>query len=79
VAYSLTNRDGAQPQGTHQAPADPAAASADIPQRALLGLVRPSSGSATIDGLRYDELERPGARVGVVLEDASFPSRSHDC
>ena len=29
--------------------------------RALLGLVRPSSGSATFDGLRYDELERPAA------------------
>ena len=27
--------------------------------RALLGLVRPSSGSATFGGLRYDELERP--------------------
>src|SRR3954469_26067530 len=45
--------------------------------RALLGLVRPSSGSATFDGQRYDELERPGTRVGAVLEDASFhPGRS---
>jgi ABC-2 type transport system ATP-binding protein len=45
--------------------------------RALLGLVRPSSGSATFEGRRYDELERPGARVGVVLEDVSFhPGRS---
>src|SRR5450755_54692 len=45
--------------------------------RALLGLVRPSSGSATFDGRRYDELERPAARVGAVLEDASFhPGRS---
>jgi ABC-2 type transport system ATP-binding protein len=45
--------------------------------RALLGLVRPSSGSATFDGLRYDELDRPGDRVGAVLEDASFhPGRS---
>ena len=44
---------------------------------ALLGLVRPSSGSATFDGQRYDELERPAARVGAVLEDASFhPGRS---
>src|SRR4051812_4468178 len=40
--------------------------------RALLGLVRPSSGTATFDGHQYDELDRPGARVGVVLEDASF-------
>src|ERR687897_1643361 len=45
--------------------------------RALLGLVRPSSGSATFGGLRYDQLERPGTRVGAVLEDASFhPGRS---
>jgi ABC-2 type transport system ATP-binding protein len=45
--------------------------------RALLGLVRPSSGSATFDGRRYDELERPSARVGAVLEDASFhPGRT---
>ena len=45
--------------------------------RALLGLVRPSSGSATFDGLSYDELEQPAARVGAVLEDASFhPGRS---
>src|SRR3954465_5135774 len=45
--------------------------------RALLGLVRPSSGTATFDGLRYDRLERPGTRVGVVLEDASFhPGRT---
>jgi ABC-2 type transport system ATP-binding protein len=45
--------------------------------RALLGLVRPSSGSATFDGARYDELERPGARVVAVLEDASFhPGRT---
>jgi ABC-2 type transport system ATP-binding protein len=45
--------------------------------RALLGLVRPSSGSATFEGLRYDELEHPSARVGAVLEDASFhPGRS---
>ena len=45
--------------------------------RALLGLVRPSSGSATFDGQRYDELEQPAARVGAVLEDASFhPGRT---
>jgi ABC-2 type transport system ATP-binding protein len=45
--------------------------------RALLGLVRPSSGSATFAGQRYDELDRPASRVGAVLEDASFhPGRS---
>jgi ABC-2 type transport system ATP-binding protein len=45
--------------------------------RALLGLVRPTAGSATFGGRRYDELEQPAARVGAVLEDASFhPGRS---
>src|ERR1700677_986518 len=45
--------------------------------RALLGLVQPSSGTATFGGLRYDELDEPSARVGAVLEDASFhPGRS---
>src|SRR3954468_22472721 len=45
--------------------------------RALLGLVRPSSGSATFGGRRYDELEHPASAVGAVLEDASFhPGRS---
>src|SRR5829696_726568 len=45
--------------------------------RALLGLVRPSSGSATFDGQRYDERAQPAARVGAVLEDASFhPGRT---
>ncbi|MDP9400416.1 MAG: ATP-binding cassette domain-containing protein [Actinomycetota bacterium] len=45
--------------------------------RALLGLVRPTSGSATFGGTRYEELDRPSARVGAVLEDASFhPGRT---
>jgi ABC-2 type transport system ATP-binding protein len=45
--------------------------------RALLGLIRASSGTATFGGRSYDELERPGAYVGAVLEDASFhPGRS---
>jgi ABC-2 type transport system ATP-binding protein len=45
--------------------------------RAMLGLVRPTSGSATFDGRRYDELPDPASCVGVVLEDASFhPGRS---
>ena len=45
--------------------------------RALLGLVRPTSGSATFGGRRYDELERPSAQVGAVLEDAAFhPGRT---
>ena len=45
--------------------------------RALLGLVRPTAGSATFAGRRYDELERPSAQVGAVLEDAAFhPGRT---
>jgi ABC-2 type transport system ATP-binding protein len=45
--------------------------------RALLGLVRPTAGSATFDGRRYEQLERPSAHVGAVLEDAAFhPGRT---
>jgi ABC-2 type transport system ATP-binding protein len=45
--------------------------------RMLLGLVRPSGGSALFGGHRYEDLDRPSARVGAVLEDASFhPGRS---
>ena len=45
--------------------------------RALLGLIHPSAGTATFEGRRYEELERPSAEVGAVLEDASFhPGRT---
>lgn len=45
--------------------------------RALLGLVRATSGTATFDGVRYEQLERPTTKVGAVLEDASFhPGRT---
>lgn len=45
--------------------------------RALLGLVRPTTGTATFDGRRYDELERPSTQVGAVFEDAAFhPGRT---
>ena len=45
--------------------------------RALLGLVRPSAGTATFGGRQYHELERPSAHVGAVLEDAAFhPGRT---
>lgn len=44
--------------------------------RMLLGLVRPSSGTATIGGSRYADLPDPVRRVGAVLEATSFhPSR----
>jgi ABC-2 type transport system ATP-binding protein len=45
--------------------------------RALLGLVWPTAGSATFGGRRYEELERPSAHVGAVLEDPAFhPGRT---
>ncbi len=45
--------------------------------RALLGLVKATSGSATFGGKPYEELDAPSRRVGAVLEDASFhPGRS---
>ena len=44
--------------------------------RILLGLVKATSGTATIGGRRYQELERPLRRVGAVLEATSFhPAR----
>jgi len=45
--------------------------------RCLLGLVKPSSGTATIGGAPYAALERPLQSVGSVLESSSFhPGRS---
>ncbi|MBS4102306.1 ABC transporter ATP-binding protein [Tsukamurella paurometabola] len=45
--------------------------------RLIAGLERPSSGTVTIDGLRYGELPNPGAAIGVLL-DAQWaaPSRT---
>jgi ABC-2 type transport system ATP-binding protein len=44
--------------------------------RALLGLVRPTGGTATINGKAYAELPDPTRHVGAVLEASSFyPSR----
>jgi ABC-2 type transport system ATP-binding protein len=45
--------------------------------RMLLGLVAPSSGTATLDGQRYDELRDPVRQVGAVLEASGYhPGRS---
>jgi|GEM_PF-30799 ABC-2 type transport system ATP-binding protein len=45
--------------------------------RALLGLVRPTAGSATIDGRYYAELEHPAQTVGALLDgDDLHPGRS---
>ena len=45
--------------------------------RALLGLVRPTSGEARVEGQPYSSLRRPLQTVGAVLEAESFhPARS---
>jgi ABC-2 type transport system ATP-binding protein len=45
--------------------------------RCLLGLARPTSGAALIDGLPYRELPQPRRQVGAVLEAMGFhPARS---
>src|SRR6476619_313343 len=45
--------------------------------RMLLHLIQPTSGRALVFGRRYQDLERPAARVGAVLEAADFhPGRS---
>jgi ABC-2 type transport system ATP-binding protein len=45
--------------------------------QALLGLLRPDTGIATIDGVRYADLERPATVVGAVLDDAgAHPART---
>ena len=45
--------------------------------RMILGLVEPTSGTATIDGVRYADLLTPTRTVGAVLEASGFhPSRS---
>jgi ABC-2 type transport system ATP-binding protein len=45
--------------------------------RLILGLDQPQSGTATIDGLRYNQLRRPLRTVGALLEaKAMHPGRS---
>ncbi len=45
--------------------------------RMLLGLIRPSSGTATIGGRRYHDLPHPLATVGAALESTNFhPGRT---
>src|SRR5687768_9554987 len=44
--------------------------------RMLLGLVTPTEGTATIDGMRYADLDAPVRRVGALLEtDVFHPGR----
>jgi ABC-2 type transport system ATP-binding protein len=45
--------------------------------RMILGLVHPTSGTATIDGVPYRQLPHPGRVVGAALESSSFhPART---
>ena len=45
--------------------------------RMLLGLARPTTGRALLFGRRLEELERPGTRVGAVLDSADLhPART---
>jgi ABC-2 type transport system ATP-binding protein len=45
--------------------------------RVVLGLARPTSGTAMVEGVPYVQLANPGTRVGAVLESTSFhPARS---
>ncbi|MGH3657434.1 MAG: ABC transporter ATP-binding protein, partial [Micromonosporaceae bacterium] len=49
----------------------PNAAGKTTTLRMILGLVHPSAGTATIDGIPYDELDEPTRTVGAVLEASS--------
>ena len=45
--------------------------------RMLLGLVQPTSGTATFDGRRYEDLREPAREVGTLLEATGFhPGRT---
>ena len=45
--------------------------------RMVLGLVRPTAGTALVDGVPYQRLDRPARHVGAVLESAGFhPGRT---
>ena len=87
VADSLTKRFGsvlavdslsfALAPGTITGFLGPNGAGKTTTLRMLLGLAKPSSGSARILGRSYSELEEPALRVGAVLEATDFhPGRS---
>ncbi len=44
--------------------------------RIMLGLSEPTSGTATIDGVRYADLRHPTRVVGAVLDQGFHPNRS---
>jgi ABC-2 type transport system ATP-binding protein len=55
----------------------PNGAGKSITMRMICGLTPPSSGSATIDGVRYADMPNPGRCVGVLLDaSAMHPGRT---
>ena len=65
------------PQGTVVGFLGPNGAGKSTTLRMILGLVAPTEGSATIDGVPYQDLPDPLHAVGSVLETSSFhPGRT---
>ncbi|GLW96639.1 ATP-binding cassette domain-containing protein [Microtetraspora sp. NBRC 16547] len=69
---AVTDLDFTVSPGTVTAFLGPNGAGKTTTMRMLLGLVTPTSGRATIGGLRYTELPRPAATVGAVLDTSGF-------
>ena len=60
------------PDGAVTAILGPNGAGKTTTLRMLLGLVQPNTGTATIGGKQYRELDQPCRHVGAMLESASF-------
>src|SRR3954469_24902096 len=60
------------PEGTVTGFLGPNGAGKTTTLRMLLGLIRPTSGTATIAGRPFVELDRPYEEVGAALEASSF-------
>src|SRR3954464_3976250 len=65
------------PPGTITGFLGPNGAGKTTTMRMVLGLVRPTAGTALVDGVPYVRLDRPARHVGAVLEAAGFhPGRT---
>jgi ABC-2 type transport system ATP-binding protein len=65
------------PAGTLTGFVGPNGAGKTTTLRMILGLVRPTAGTALVDGVPYTRLDRPARHVGAVLEAAGFhPGRT---
>ncbi len=74
---AVDNLSFSVPAGTITGFLGPNGAGKTTTLRCLLGLIGPTSGSATIGGRAYTDLPRPSATVGAMLEASSFhPARS---